>query len=42
MSGLSALTAAYTPKDRKPKLDMTERRRTKLRDIEVSSSAVIS
>ncbi|KAF6030959.1 U2SURP [Bugula neritina] len=35
LSGLSALTAAYTPKDAKPKLEMTERRRSKLRDIEV-------
>ncbi|XP_067948081.1 U2 snRNP-associated SURP motif-containing protein-like [Watersipora subatra] len=35
LSGLSALSAAYTPKEKKSKLEMTERRRSKLRDIEV-------
>jgi len=41
LSGLSALTAAYTPKDAKPKLEMTERRRSKLRDIEVRHSLLL-
>ena len=36
LSGLSALSAAYTPKEKKNKLEMTERRRSKLRDIEVT------
>lgn len=35
MSALSALTAAYTPNEKRGRLEMTERRRTKLRDIEV-------
>ena len=36
LSALSALSAAYTPKEKKRKLELTERRRSKLRDIEVS------
>ena len=35
VGGLSALSAAYTPKQRKPSLAMNERRRAKLREIEV-------
>ena len=36
MGGLASLTAAYTPSEKRGKLEMTERRRSKLRDIEVS------
>lgn len=35
MSGLASLSAAYTPNEKRAKLEMTEKRRTKLRDIEV-------
>jgi len=35
MSGLASLSAAYTPNEKRAKLEMTEKRRTKLRDIEM-------